>query len=1133
MGAGAQPGCRHVPVRHDPGGAVWACVAAARPRGAPTLGDDLHQHVPAWRMAASRRQYAVPVDFREQCRGSAGPLPVSADLPLLRRRRSADPGRRRPDLPGADGWRERRHRRRARRVSDRVSPRQCALLRLDHHFLLDRHRAGLGPARCVVRDAATQWAVERGARSRRRVLGPCRGVCERRCVDAAVAAAQRPSAARAEDAGLRQRAAERSKRSTHLSPGQRAQRGAALSRPAEPLELSFGLADRRRVDPARQGLAAGRFRRGRVSAGRDLRSGGRRRQGRRGLLGRRRRRRGRGRRGIRICRGSLLSQCLEQAVTHARIDRQLAAHLQADERVAGPRTKLPVRAPGVEAEAFQFLLRPHDRIGGIDADRGDRLRHAAHAAFIGDQGPGGLLGHDPVSRAWIETGLTQFLLERGDRGRRAARGLWIALRVSRHRAGRNQPQSDQNPRIHSISSRDHSPRSLFIWCPRGRASAGGERDGPADAQSYSGDAAGTRHPRPPSVATAMNGVLRGIARTLFILIVVAAVGIGSFIGISLVYFSRELPNHKQLAEYVPAIGTKVYAGEGAFMTEFASEHRMVVPISQVPKAMIQAVLAAEDRDFYTHNGVNPTAIFRAAVADLTRFQRGQRPIGASTITQQIVRHFLLSNEVSVSRKVKEALLAYRIEHELSKNRILEIYLNEIYLGAGAYGVATAADTYFQKPLDKLTLAETAFIAALPKAPNNYNPARHPQAAKARRDWVLAGIADPPGTAGWQLAAVTAVEPGAAHIVLKKGGQGRISVNELRWARKTLDDQRLGAGIGRVSEVLQPGDIVLVEPVAAAAPAGRRGAPQPSAQYALRQIPDISGGLVVLDPKTGRVFAMVGGWSFQQSQFNRATQAKRQPGSAFKPFVFATALENGFSPYSVVEDAPISIPQGPGQTPWEPVNYEGSYVGETTLSDALIHSRNLVTARLAVAVGLPTLAKTVQNFDVMDRMPLYYSMSLGAGETTLLRLTSAYAMIDNGGHWLLPSVVDSVQDRQNRVIYQKGVKDCAACFVAAAPAAGAAADPAYKVTGAPPPGSLAVQNARFIENAVLYKPTKPDPLISDTADRELIAMMQGGVERGTGTAVAAVGKPLAGQTGTASDWFDAWFVGFSPDLAAGF
>src|SRR5436190_16308273 len=638
----------------------------------------------------------------------------------------------------------------------------------------------------------------------------------------------------------------------------------------------------------------------------------------------------------------------------------------------------------------------------------------------------------------------------------------------------------------------------------------------------------------------MMRTLRIVARIGFVALVLGAVGVAAFSAITLVYFGRELPSHSQLASYVPATGTKVYAADGSFMLELETEHRIPVAIGQVPQPLIQAVLAAEDRDFYTHKGVNPAAIFRAAVADIGRYQKGQRPMGASTITQQVVRHFLLSNELSVVRKIKEMLLAYRIEHELSKERILEIYLNEIYLGAGAYGVVAAADTYFQKPLDKLTLAEAAFIAALPKAPNNYNPIRHPQAAKARRDWVLnsmaetgavtpeqakaamaeplavhfrdpegeppgyfleevrrelvarfgekvvyeggltvrtsytrsyqdiadkafreglvaydrrhgwrgaithlpnaasaqnalSGIADPPGTAGWQLAAVTAVEPSAAHIVLKKGGQGRISVNELRWARKTLDDQRLGAGIGRVSEVLQPGDIVLVEPVAAAAPAGRRGAPQPSAQYALRQIPDISGGLVVLDPKTGRVFAIV---------------------------------------------------------------------------------------------------KTVQNFDVMDKMPLYYSMSLGAGETTLLRLTSAYAMIDNGGHWLLPSVVDSVQDRQGRVIYQKGVKDCAACFVAAAPAAGAAADPAYKVTGAPPPGSLAVQNARFIENAVLYKPTKPDPLISDTSDRELIAMMQGVVERGTGTAVAAVGKPLAGKTGTTSDWFDAWFVGFSPDLAAG-
>src|SRR5947208_674600 len=237
----------------------------------------------------------------------------------------------------------------------------------------------------------------------------------------------------------------------------------------------------------------------------------------------------------------------------------------------------------------------------------------------------------------------------------------------------------------------------------------------------------------------------------------------------------------------------------------------------------------------------------------------------------------------------------------------------------------------------------------------------------------------------------------------------------------------------------------------------------------------------MDPKTGRVYALVGGWSFQQSQFNRATQAKRQPGSAFKPFVYLTALENGFSPSSVVEDAPISIPQGPGQAPWEPVNYEGGFVGETTLSDALIHSRNLVTARLAVAVGLPTLAKTVQNFDVMDRMPLYYSMSLGAGETTLLRLTNAYAMLDNGGHWLLPSVIDVVQDRDGRIVYQKGVKGCAACFIASGPSSDPDAGALYRAAGPADPSATPVPNARYVDNAVVYRPSKPDPLVSQEAD----------------------------------------------------
>ncbi len=595
-------------------------------------------------------------------------------------------------------------------------------------------------------------------------------------------------------------------------------------------------------------------------------------------------------------------------------------------------------------------------------------------------------------------------------------------------------------------------------------------------------------------------ILRTLVRVSFALIVLAAIAIGIGASVTVFYFDRDLPSHKQLANYVPATGTKVYAADGSFMVEFESEHRIPVAIDKIPPVLIHAFLAAEDRDFYTHKGVNPVAIFRAAVADVGRYQKGQRPMGASTITQQVVRHFLLTNEVSVVRKIKEMLLAYRIEHELSKERILEIYLNEIYLGAGAYGVAAAADTYFQKPLDQLTLAEAAFIAALPKAPNNYHPVRHAPAARTRRDWVLTsmaeggwitqdeakaamaealrvhvrepdggqngyfaeevrreligrfgdkavyeggmkvhtsyrpnyqkiaetafrnglvdydrrhgwrgplahlpnpaaavaalpGMADPPGITSWQVAAVTAVDGGSVRVTLRNGATGVIPLQDMLWARKTLDDQRLGAGVHRALDVVQPGDIVLVEPVAtaavtaAAAPVKARYAPrQPPSEtrYVLRQLPDVSGGVVVMDPKTGRINALVGGWSFQQSQFDRATQAKRQPGSAFKPFVYVTALANGFTPQSVVDDAPIELPQGPGQPPWRPVNYEGNYVGPSTIEDALVHSRNLVTARLSTMIGLPSIAKTVQDFDVMDRMPLYYSMVLGAGETTLLR-----------------------------------------------------------------------------------------------------------------------------------------------------
>jgi penicillin-binding protein 1A len=738
--------------------------------------------------------------------------------------------------------------------------------------------------------------------------------------------------------------------------------------------------------------------------------------------------------------------------------------------------------------------------------------------------------------------------------------------------------------------------------------------------------------------------LRGLARVFFCLVVVAGVGIGVVVGLTLAYYGRDLPNTQQLVDYVPAVGSKVYAGDGTQIAEFESEHRIPVTIGQVPPLVIHAFLAAEDRDFYNHPGIDPAAIVRAAMSDLLRMRRGQRPIGASTITQQVVRHFLLSNEVSLARKIKEAILAYRIEHTLSKDRILEIYLNEIYFGAGSYGVAAAAATYFQKPLDQLNVAEAAFLAALPKAPNNYNPARHPVAALARRNWVIAGMADvgwitqaqakvaiaeslgvqfrtepsgtpaglsgyfaeevrreliarygekavyegglsvrtsyvpvyqqmaatafrnglveydrrhgwrgplvhlptgaaaevaltgmadPPGADGWRPAAVMAADYRDATIALRNGSRGQIPLSEMLWARRTLPDQRVGASVRGARDVLAPGDIVLVEPTAAAdAPSRSRHAAPALPSYALRQIPNVSGGVVVMDPHTGRVFAVVGGWSYRQSQFDRATQAMRQPGSAFKPFVYVTALEKGFTPDTMVDDSPVDLPQGPGLPSWQPVNYEGGYIGPTTLEDALVHSRNLATVHVAMTIGLPPIAKTVEQFGILDKMPLYYSMVLGAGDTTLVRLTTAYAMLDNGGHWLTSSLIDLVQDRNGRILYEKGVGGCAACFVTAGNGSATDSGGLYRPAGAADPASIYLPNATWADNATLYKPTKPDPLVSRDADTEILSMMQGVVQRGTGIAVAAVGKPLAGKTGTTSNWFDAWFVGFSPDIAAG-
>ena len=673
-----------------------------------------------------------------------------------------------------------------------------------------------------------------------------------------------------------------------------------------------------------------------------------------------------------------------------------------------------------------------------------------------------------------------------------------------------------------------------------------------------------------------------------------------------------LPDHTWLAAYEPSVTTRVLAGDGRLLTEYAIERRVFVPVSAVPPRVIHAFIAAEDQNFYHHIGIDPLGILRAALTNLRNAGSGRRPVGASTITQQVAQTFLLTKEVSLERKIREAILSLRIERAYGKDRILELYLNEIYLGFGAYGVAAAARNYFGKSLEELTIAEASFIAALPKAPNHYNPIRRPEAARARRDYVigrmledgyisraeaeealaapievrppiegvvavnadyfaeevrrtlagrfgeaalyeggltarttldprlqriaepalrsglidydrrhgwrgpvaridfaggaapadwpagLGAVARPPGAGEWRLALVLAVEAETVTIGLGDGGEGQIPLAELRWARFWLKGQLLGPAVRKPADVLAPGDVVLIEP----AEADADGKVYPAESFGLRQIPEVSGALVAIDPHTGRVLAMVGGFSHEISEFNRATQAWRQPGSAFKPFVYMSALDAGFTPSSIILDAPFVIDQGAGLGLWRPDNYEGRFYGQSTLRLGVEKSRNVMTVRLARAVGMDKIALTAERFGVVDDLPAVLAMALGAGETTLMRLTAAYAMIANGGHHIVPTLLDRVQDRYGRTIYRRDFGDCPGCRDAWA--------------GQEPP-VLSDPRERVEDARTAY---------------QMVSLLQGVIERGTGRTIAELDRPLAGKTGTTNDSKDAWFIGFSPDLAVG-
>ncbi|HWL04870.1 MAG TPA: penicillin-binding protein 1A [Xanthobacteraceae bacterium] len=687
-----------------------------------------------------------------------------------------------------------------------------------------------------------------------------------------------------------------------------------------------------------------------------------------------------------------------------------------------------------------------------------------------------------------------------------------------------------------------------------------------------------------------------------ILFLVAAAGIAGLLW----QFSQDLPDYSQLQDYEPPVMTRVHASDGALLAEYATQRRLYLPIQAVPKSVINAFLAAEDKNFYSHGGLDFQGIARAGLAYIQNYGSGRRPQGASTITQQVAKNFLLTNEVSFERKLKEALLAMKIERAFSKEKVLELYLNEIYLGFSAYGVAAASLLYFDKSVHELTVAEAAYLAALPKAPSDLHPFRNRDRAIERRNYVIDRMAEdgyitaeeaekarkeplavtqrPRGAhifaaeyfaeevrreildkygekklyegglsvrttldprlqqlarktfvdallkvdenkgyrgpvekieingdwgpkladikalsdVGWRLAVVLdagdqsakigfqpAREPGGA--IVKARQYGTVSLDGVKWARIK------GRAPQKVSQVLNPGDVIYVEQE------GDSGN-----DVRLRQVPEISGAMVAMDPVTGRVLAMVGGFSFDQSQFNRATQAMRQPGSSFKPFVYAAALDNGYTPSTVVMDAPIEIDQGPGVGIWRPENYStGKYYGPQTLRFGIEHSRNVMTVRLAQDVGMPLIAEYAKRFGVYDSLPPYLSYALGAGETTVLRMAAAYSMFDNGGRRIRPTLIDRIQDRYGHTIYKHDERECRGCTAT----------------------KWESQNEPTVID-------RREQVIDAMTAYQITSMLEGVVQRGTATVVRQVGKHVAGKTGTTNDEKDVWFMGFSPDVTVG-
>ena len=669
----------------------------------------------------------------------------------------------------------------------------------------------------------------------------------------------------------------------------------------------------------------------------------------------------------------------------------------------------------------------------------------------------------------------------------------------------------------------------------------------------------------------------------------------AFIGFSLIFslivlgilwnYSNNIPDYKFLKNYKPPVSSKVYSGNGDLVADFSQEKRIFVPFNSIPKTVINAFLSAEDKNFFSHPGVDAKGVIRAVVNNIQNLIKSKRLEGASTITQQVAKNFLLTNEVSLNRKIKEAILAFRIERALSKERILELYLNQIYLGSGSYAVAAASLEYFDKSIKELNYSEAALLAALPKAPSKYNPYRDIELAKFRRNLVLKNLLDNnfinsenykklikkninlkktkkvfledsqyyieevrkkiideltyekvykqgfyintpidlelqkiatnslreglikydkrKGWRGvlttksynndwfknlekyrleksinWKIAIVTNVKQFSAEIETENNIRGIIEYKDISWTKKEFE------------ELFKPGDIIYVKK-------------NVNNKFSLKQMPQINGGIVVMDPYTGRVFALSGGFSFKNSEFNRVSQALRQPGSAFKPFVYALALENNYTPSSLILDAPLVLEQGSDLKMWKPENYGKKFYGLSTLRTGLEKSRNLMTVRIAQNIGVDKIVNFSKKLGIYENPNELLSISLGSTETTLLKLTSAYSSFVNGGKLILPIIIDRVQDSEGTTIVNNDKRSCLNC-----------SEISYTS------GSYPIINDEY------------QKIFSPQTAYQVTSLLEGVVHRGTGKKLKDLKLNLAGKTGTTNKNTDTWFIGFTSNLVIG-